>query len=526
MKKTQNYRQYLKKSFIQYAMVLFLTMAFLILGFFVYYYYRHVVLQNSQNNEEFSRLFEEEYETYTTFLDTITSDDDMRNVVLENVTSSRASVSRQLYDFSNHQTFKSYFVVVDTEGNTLISNLTKGNQLVFQDSLLLQRMKSRINTQTEKRLESICDIDFTGDQNCIYTFGKAILDTHGECIGYLFLNIRSQDVNDYVEALDEEVVVLDRFRNVIFSSFGLKKDPGDKLPERRFTLDVKENGIYDVGGTSMYVRQNHLKLDDIQIVTLTSIERLLQMFRMAGIFFLLMLVAVGILMILMTRLYTRMNERGVRDLMRDLEIKNLEEQFNPHFVFNVMESVRFQIDEDSSKAKEMLLAFSTLMRYSINHGQSKVRLETDIDYLNDYLMLQKIRYNNLLVYEFHIPDELLDCLIPKLLLQPIIENCIKHGFVTGKELHIDIEAKHEKDMLQFIIQDNGKGITQERLTSIKESFKEEVSDETVKHVGLYNVEKVLSMLYGDQYGLTLQSVLDQGTTVILTMPYEVEEEDV
>lgn len=191
-----------------------------------------------------------------------------------------------------------------------------------------------------------------------------------------------------------------------------------------------------------------------------------------------------------------------------------------------MESVRFQIDEDPKKAKNMLLAFASLMRYSINYGHSKVRLETDIDYLNDFLMLQKIRYNQLLSYDFHIPDELLDCLIPKLLLQPIIENSIRHGFVKGQQLHIDIKAEHVGDELIFTVQDNGKGIPEEELQEIKERFKEEVSDDTVKHIGLYNVEKVLSMLYGEEYGLKIDSTINVGTTVVLRMPYEIEEEDV
>ena len=229
---------------------------------------------------------------------------------------------------------------------------------------------------------------------------------------------------------------------------------------------------------------------------------------------------------MMARLYTRLNEKTISELMSNLEIKNLEEQFNPHFVFNVMESVRFQIDEDPRKAQEMLMAFSTLMRYSINHGQTKVRLETDIDYLNDFLMLQKIRYNNLLSFDFEIPDELLDCLIPKLFLQPIVENSIRHGFVSGKPLHITIKAKQENEDIIFEVCDDGKGIDANKLKEIKDSFNEEVYDKTIQHIGLYNIEKVVNKLYGDKYHLDIHSEINKGTSVIITVPYEQEEDDV
>ena len=131
----------------------------------------------------------------------------------------------------------------------------------------------------------------------------------------------------------------------------------------------------------------------------------------------------------------------LQDRRRQMEIKQLEEQFNPHFVFNVMEMVRYQIREDPEAASEMLLSFANLMRYSINYGHTKVSLETDVEYVNDYLLLQKVRYNNCLRYEFIIPDQLLECQVPKLLLQPVIENSIKHGYQQGKILEIVVQVE-------------------------------------------------------------------------------------
>ena len=99
------------------------------------------------------------------------------------------------------------------------------------------------------------------------------------------------------------------------------------------------------------------------------------------------------------RLYTHFRKlirdnNELIDLRRRMEIKHLESQFNPHFVFNVMETIRFQMEQDPKEASRMLRSFASLMRYSIHYGDTKVPLETDVEYVNDYLLLQKARYNN------------------------------------------------------------------------------------------------------------------------------------
>jgi two-component system sensor histidine kinase YesM len=217
------------------------------------------------------------------------------------------------------------------------------------------------------------------------------------------------------------------------------------------------------------------------------------------------------------------NNNQLQERRRRMEVRHLEEQFNPHFVFNVMETVRYQIGEDPETACEMLQSFANLMRYSINYGHTKVALETDVEYINDYLLLQKIRYNNALRFQLNIPDELLECQVPKLLLQPVIENSIRHGFVQGRTLEILVEAEQAGGDLRFTVQDNGAGIPRERLEAIRESFSLELDSGIVRRIGLYNVQKVVSLLYGPEYGLSIESTPGAGTRVTLTMPWEMEE---
>ena len=143
----------------------------------------------------------------------------------------------------------------------------------------------------------------------------------------------------------------------------------------------------------------------------------------------------------------------------------------------------------------------------------------------DYLLLQKARYNNCLLYEFDIPEELLECRVPKLLLQPVIENSITHGYRAGQTLHIRVQAEHRDDTLRFIVTDDGAGIPAGRLAELRESFEHDLTNEYAAHVGLYNIQKVIRLTYGAPYGVQIESTEGQGTAVTLTIPYEVEENE-
>ena len=213
------------------------------------------------------------------------------------------------------------------------------------------------------------------------------------------------------------------------------------------------------------------------------------------------------------------NNSELSERKRIMEIKQLEEQFNPHFLFNILETLKYQIMIDKDKAVEMVLAFAGLMRYSIYYGSTVVALGTDIEYINDYLMLQKLRYNRRLTYSIDIPEELQECMIPKLLLQPIVENSLAHGLVDV--IHITIKAEHTEDILTISVEDNGKGIDPDNLELLRNSLeKDSIYKE---HIGLYNSHRVIKLLYGNSYGLEIDSC--NGTVVTIRLPFMLESED-
>ena len=346
----------------------------------------------------------------------------------------------------------------------------------------------------------------------------------------------------------------------------------EKLSKRRYVaavLMLLGIGILSLDGSRYYAVCGAVGPHALRLYTLTSLDMQLRMLLYSGGLFIVLLLLLSGAVVAMTKAFTRQNamELGeltaaVEDLSknggaealppqcseesqalytrfreliahndellnrrRQMEIKHLEEQFNPHFVYNVMETVRYQISEDPETASEMLLSFASLMRYSVNYGHTKVLLETDVEYVNDYLLLQKARYNNCLLYDFDIPEELLECRVPKLLLQPVIENSIVHGYRAGRTLSIRVQAEHRDDTLRFIVTDDGAGIPAGRLAELRESFEHDLTNEYAAHVGLYNIQKVIRLTYGAPYGVQIESAEGQGTAVTLTIPYEVEENE-
>ena len=451
----------------------------------------------------------------------------------------------------------------------LSSNFSAHNQAIFASSAFAAGATARMKQEPAATLCYVCTAPVSSEQACAYTICRAVPDGTGAAAGYLLLNLRQEGFRDAVRDTDSEVLLTDRYDNLIYTTLDPREDPQDKQLSNKFSLPLENDGILSLDGSRYYAVRGTVGPQALRLCTLTSLDMQLRMLLYsAGLFIVLLLLLSGVV-VAMTRAFTRRNAMELGELTaavenlsknggaealppqcseesqalytrfreliahndelldrrRQMEIKNLEEQFNPHFVYNVMETVRYQISEDPETASEMLVSFASLMRYSVNYGHTKVSLETDVEYVNDYLLLQKARYNNCLLYEFDIPEELLECRVPKLLLQPVIENSIVHGYRAGRTLSIRVQAEHRDGMLRFTVTDDGAGIPAGRLAELRESFERDLTNEYAAHVGLYNIQKVIQLIYGAPYGVQIESTEGQGTAVTLTIPYEVEENE-
>lgn len=199
---------------------------------------------------------------------------------------------------------------------------------------------------------------------------------------------------------------------------------------------------------------------------------------------------------------------------KEIEIKHLKNQFNPHFLYNSLESIRYEIMFNPKNASFMLLSLGRLMQYSIENEEDFVYLYEDIAYLEDYLRLQKMRYKNRLDYDINIDQEVEEIKIPKLIIQPLIENSIKHNMEKVEKLSIEIKSKIIDEDVYFIVKDDGIGIDEVELDNIMKMIKSE--ENRGESIGLYNIDRTVKLIFGEEYGINLKNF--GGLEVTLKIP--------
>nr|WP_278187265.1 MULTISPECIES: histidine kinase [Bacillaceae] len=204
------------------------------------------------------------------------------------------------------------------------------------------------------------------------------------------------------------------------------------------------------------------------------------------------------------------------------EIKQLEMQIDPHFLFNTLENIKYMIKIDSNKAERLIIILSNLLRYSVSNRMQYNSIQKDTNYLKDYLTLQKIRFGDALDYNIDVQAGTENYFLPKLIVQPLVENAIKYGFRTKTNLKIEIIIKNTKKNVYLVIRDNGEGIEKNRLIELKKSLI--LGENDTNHIGIYNVNRRIQLLYGKSYGLRIYSEEKKGTLVLVKIPIIKEEE--
>ncbi len=206
--------------------------------------------------------------------------------------------------------------------------------------------------------------------------------------------------------------------------------------------------------------------------------------------------------------------------LRKAELRTLQAQINPHFLYNTLDSINWLSREGRNEDIVTLVgSLTTLFRTGISRGQDIIPLSEEISHIRSYLTIQKIRYENQFEYELDIDESALDCLTLKLILQPVVENALYHGIKMkkGKGM-ISIRARRVRSLIIIEVSDNGAGIRQERLEEVRRALSSPVSEAEPTVYGLKNVHDRLKIYYGEPYGLNIHSIEDEGTTVTLKLP--------
>lgn len=218
------------------------------------------------------------------------------------------------------------------------------------------------------------------------------------------------------------------------------------------------------------------------------------------------------------RLNTQMQEGQQRqERLRKTELALLQAQINPHFLYNTMDTIIWLIEaEKLQDAVDMVSNLSNFFRHSLSKGEDVITLVEEKSQVESYLQIQHARYKDILEYTIEIDPSILNAMLPKLTLQPLVENALYHGIKLKRALgHIQINGWRKDDCIYLEVRDNGVGMSQERLRQLRN----EIEHEKPTGFGFSAVNQRLKLQFGPEYGLSVSSREGIGTTVTARMLY-------
>lgn len=205
--------------------------------------------------------------------------------------------------------------------------------------------------------------------------------------------------------------------------------------------------------------------------------------------------------------------------LRKAEFELLQAQINPHFLYNTLDAIVWSAEAGNQKqVVSMVGSLSDFFRTSLNRGKEIVTIKEDLQHVRSYLEIQQIRYQDIMSYEITVDEAIYDYSIPKITIQPVVENALYHGIKNKRGGgRITVTGANLVDHVVICVEDDGKGMTKERLQEVTESLNAEKIEKSAVY-GLYNVNQRIKLNFGDEYGLDILSTYEQGTRVIIRLP--------
>lgn len=205
--------------------------------------------------------------------------------------------------------------------------------------------------------------------------------------------------------------------------------------------------------------------------------------------------------------------------LRKAEFELLQSQINPHFLYNTLDAIIWLAEAgEQKKVVSMVRSLSEFFRTSLNRGKDIIPVKEEVLHVRSYLEIQQVRYQDILNYEIDVPEELGKYMIPKITIQPLVENALYHGIKNKRGSGtIHIRGSRQDNLLVMEIEDDGIGISKERLWQVNDGIRKKVL--TGKDIyGLYNVNERIRLNFGEEYGIHIESNYGEGTVVRIQLP--------
>ena len=206
--------------------------------------------------------------------------------------------------------------------------------------------------------------------------------------------------------------------------------------------------------------------------------------------------------------------------LRQMELKLLQAQISPHFLYNTLDAISWMAEDGrTDDVVEMVSALSEFFRTGLSKGRDYITLKEEESHIRSYLQIQQFRYTDILNYEIHIPEAIGDFMLLKLTLQPLVENALYHGIKQKRgKGNIKVTADYDQYSIFLKVEDNGIGMTEDELQALRQSVEAGNLKTSDKGFGLANVHERIRLNYGNDYGLVIDSVYQEGTCVTVCLP--------
>ncbi len=449
------------------------------------------------------------------------------------------------------------FTVYDADGNSLIS--TSSGDALSSMPTYFGILKEALDTPDKIAIRKTQDYE---DPSLIQ-MACAVMK-NGACIGYVVASLDADNISSILSSTTDsslKIVILDEYWDQIYSNERAKSDnvAWDLRNRRLNGMDLTqptESGIFfirEIGDTELSIV---LGKENIFTADVTKTMARVMLLMAAVSMFLCLLVAEAMsayLTMPIRKLSKAMKKAESGDLSArvdtnrkdelgqlgrnynkmagelqnymELEIqkqKELDErtiammqaQLNPHFLYNTLDTMKWTAKTKGvPEIATLSSSLAIILRMAIS-GKKFVKLEDEINLVNYYITIQKIRFSGNFSFDIEVPLELEDCIVPKLILQPVVENAIVHGLrdMAGGQVFVNIYDNN--GVLTIEVSDDGVGIADEEIKRIEErNHKQEEG-----HLGLYNVDTIIRLYYGDDYGIRAKRLPEGGSMITVTLP--------
>ncbi len=393
---------------------------------------------------------------------------------------------------------------------------------------------------------------------------RAVMDENEKCVGYVVAGMGPEDfeqvLNGYYGSQDG-VCILNRFWETVYSTgTAVQENIGEVLRERLINSEPlaetwEDYSLYvsKLGETGLYC-----VFMSPQVFTQDILNSMYRVMILIGVFSLaLSLLAAARLSASLTRPLTKMNEameqmqEGNLDIripenradelgqlsasfntmagelkaymeqqvsqqkkLNEVSIAMMQAQLNPHFLYNTLDTMKWVAKANHIPEIAVLASkLAKILRTSISK-EAFITLKEEMDLVDSYAQIQSIRFQGRFTFICDLPSELGTCIVPKLIVQPIVENAVIHGLSDCDQGTVHVTARREEGGLAIDVEDDGCGISQEIMDSLNQENKEKMAG----HLGFYNVDTIIRLHYGEKYGLAVYRLEQGGTRVTIRIP--------